>query len=181
MKNTIFILAMAYISVFFTATVDLFHDIVGAQFNLLPALMVYTSLTNGFASIMALALCGGLCFDSLSLNPLGVTVLPLMLVGLAIWYLRDLLLRDHVYAQTIVGATAGTVIPLITLFLLMNSGHSPVLGLSTVWQILVETVTTALLTPLCFYFFDRLHRAFDYQPWSQPSFRPDREIKRGPM
>jgi hypothetical protein len=35
------------------------------------------------------------------------------------------------------------------------------------------------VTPVCFKLFDRLRRALEYQPVTQSSFRPDREIKRG--
>ena len=44
---------------------------------------------------------GGLWFDSLSANPLGVSVLPLFLVGLAIHLNRELILRDQAFAQVV--------------------------------------------------------------------------------
>lgn len=44
--------------------------------------MVYTALTSGPFMMIALAVVGGLSFDTLSANPLGTSVLPLLTVGL---------------------------------------------------------------------------------------------------
>ena len=41
--------------------------------------------------IALLAVCGGLWLDSLSLNALGASVLPLLIIGLAIHSSRELL------------------------------------------------------------------------------------------
>jgi cell shape-determining protein MreD len=126
-----------------------------------------------------LAFCGGLWFDSLSLNPLGASVLPLLLIGLLIYRSRELLLREHVFAQFVLGLAAGAVQPLGTLFILLNKGQTPLLGWFMLWQWLVLTLGCGALTPVCFYFMDRLRLALEYQPVTQTSFRPDREIKRG--
>ena len=69
--------------------------------------MVYAALTLGFTSMVLLAVCGGLWFDSLSLNPLGASVLPLLVIGLLIYRSRELLMREHVFAQVTLGAMAG--------------------------------------------------------------------------
>jgi rod shape-determining protein MreD len=111
--STIFVLAAAFVAVFLEASLGLFRNLLGAQIDLLPALMVYAALTHGFTTIVLLAVCGGLWFDSLSLNPLGASVLPLLLIGLLIYRSRELLMREHVYAQAVLGvagrggATAG--------------------------------------------------------------------------
>ena len=141
--------------------------------------MVYTSLTHGLATIVLLAVCGGLWFDSLSLNPLGASVLPLLAIGLMIYQSRDLLLRRHTFAQVVLGVAAGAAQPVGTLFILLNLGCLPLLGWVSLWQWLVLAVSGGVITPLCFEFFDRLHWAFDYQPATPAAFRPDREIKRG--
>ena len=155
------------------------RHVLGTQLDVLPALTVYASLTLGFTSIVLLAICGGLWFDSFSLNPLGASVLPLLLIGLLIYRSRDLLLREHVFAQVVLGAAAGAVQPLGTLFILLNKGQTPLLGWLWLWQWLVMAAACGAVTPVCFKVFDRLHRALEYQPVKQTSFRPDREIKRG--
>ena len=178
-RPTMFVLAAAFVAVFLEASVGLLRNLSGAQLDVLPALMVYAALTLGFTTILLLAICGGLWFDSLSLNPLGASVLPLLLIGVLIYRSRELLLREHLFAQVVLGLAAGAVQPLGTLFILLNKGQTPLLGWLSLWQWLVMALGCAAITPLCFKLFDRLHRALEYQPVTQTSFRPDREIKRG--
>jgi rod shape-determining protein MreD len=177
--STIFVLAAAFVSVFLEASLGLFRSLLGVQIDLLPALMVYAALTHGLTTIVLLAVCGGLWFDSLSLNPLGASVLPLLLIGFLIYRSRELLLREHVYAQAVLGLLAGAAQPLGTLFILLNKGTTPLLGWISLWQWLVMAAGSGVATPVCFKLFDRLRRALEYQPVIQSSFRPDREIKRG--
>jgi rod shape-determining protein MreD len=178
-RPTIFVLAAAFVAVFLEASVGFFRNLLGAQIDLLPALMVYAALTLGFTTIVLLAVCGGLWFDSLSLNPLGASVLPLLLIGLLIYRSRELLMREHLFAQVILGAGAGAAQPLGTVFILLNAGVRPLLGWVALWHWVIMAVGCGLMTPVCFKLFDRLQRAFEYQPVTQSSFRPDREIKRG--
>ena len=53
----------------------------GTQINLLPALIVVAAFYGGGRAVALLSICGGLWFDSLSANPLGVSILPLFVVG----------------------------------------------------------------------------------------------------
>jgi len=177
--NTIFILALAYAAAFLEGPFAFCRNLLGAQITLLPALMVYASLTSGIGTVALLAVCGGLLRDSPSENPLGVSILPLFLIGFIISWKRDLLLREHPFAQMALGMAAGAVFPLATLFLLFNLGQGPVLGWMWLWQWLAGTLTGGVLTPLLFMLFDRLRRAFEYPAMKQSSFREDREIKRG--
>jgi len=176
--NSILILAAAFIAVFFEAWFDGFRDVLGAQIDFLPALMVYAGLNNDVFTIGAAAVCGGLWFDSLSANPLGVSVLPLLLIGLLAYRGREVLAREHPAAQFALGAAASALQPLATLFILLNVGTLPLLGWKSIWQWVVMTVGGGLFTPVLFAFFNRVHRAFDYQPAPESSFRPDRQIKR---
>jgi cell shape-determining protein MreD len=125
------------------------------------------------------AVLGGLLFDSLSANPLGISVLPLFLVGLAIYTQRDLILREQLFAQWVLGLSASAAVPLLTLLLLMTGHHRPLLGWISVWQWLVMSVAGAIATPALFLLFDWFDRQFSYQRATETSFRPDREIRRG--
>ena len=178
-RPTMLVLAAAFVAVFLESSCGFFRNLLGAQIDVLPALMVYTALTLGFTSIVLLAVCGGLWFDSLSLNPPGASVLPLLLLGLLIYRRRVLLLRVLGFAQVVPGAAAGAAQPLGTLFILLNKGQAPLLGWFSLWQWLVMAAGCAAVTPLFFQLFDRLRRALEYQPVTQTSFRTDREIKRG--
>jgi rod shape-determining protein MreD len=178
--HPILILAAAFVVVFLEAWFDGFRDVLGAQIDILPALMVYAGLNNSPFTIALAAICGGLWFDSLSANPLGVSVLPLLLIGLLAWRGRELLAREHPAAQFVLGAASCALQPLATLFILLNIGTPPLLGWKSIWQWAVMTLGGGLLTPVLFALFNRIHRAFDYQPAPEKtSFRPDRQIKRG--
>jgi rod shape-determining protein MreD len=177
--TTLSILLCGFLAVFWQALFPGIRHLLGAQVDLLPALMVYTSLQAGIGTIAALAVIGGLCFDSLSANPLGLSLLPLFVVGLVTFAYRDLILRDQLFAQLILGFAASAITPIITLLLLLTTGRTPLLGWSTVWQILVMAVGGAVATPLFFELFRVLQRFLGYQQPTQSSFRPDREIRRG--
>jgi cell shape-determining protein MreD len=177
--NTILILTLAYVAAFLEGSFDGFRNLIGAQITLLPALMVYASMTSEIGTVALLAVCGGLWRDSLSKDPLGASILPLMLIGYLIMWKRELLLRESQIAQMVLGLAAGAVFPLATLFLLLNLRREPLLGWGLVWQWVVGALTGGMLAPLLFAVFNRLRRAIEYPAQKQSSFRDDREIKRG--
>jgi rod shape-determining protein MreD len=175
----ILILVAAFLVVFLEAAWAGPASWLGAQIDLLPALMVYAGLSTGITTITLLAVVGGLCFDAISANPVGVSVLPLFVIGFAIQQFRHLILRDQTYAQWILGLCASAAMPLLTLLILVTMGLNPLVDIGSLWQWLVMALGGAALTPLCFKLFDRLARALSYRPVIQSSFRPDREIERG--
>ena len=175
----ILILLAALLAVFLQGTFGGFRNLFGTQVDLLPALMVYTALTSGPAMMMTLAVFGGLMFDTLSVNPLGVSVLPLLLIGFLLQLRRDLLLREQIYAQFTLGLIASAIAPVMTVLTLFTLGHSPLLGWGSLWQWIVMSVGGGIATPVLFLMFDRLNHALGYQPIVESSFRADREIRRG--
>lgn len=175
----ILILLAAVLVVFFQGTFNGVRHLLGAQVDLLPALMVYTALTSGPVMMMTLAVFGGLMFDTLSVNPLGVSVLPLLCIGVALQFRRDLLLREQRYAQFVLGLIASALAPLMTVLLLLTLEQSPLLGWGSLWQWLVMSVGGGVAAPMFFLLFDRLNHALGYQPIVETSFRADREIRRG--
>jgi hypothetical protein len=177
--HTVFVLAAAFLAVFWEAAFTGLRHLIGAQIDLLPALMVYASLCAGLTTVTLLAVLGGLWFDSLSANPLGVSVLPLFVVGLALHVKRDLILRDQTFAQVVIGFAASAAVPVLNLLLLLTSRHTPLLGWGTLWQLVVMSVGGAIATPICFELFGWLDRTLVHPRASQTSFRADREIRRG--
>jgi len=177
--NSILVLGTAFLAVFWEAAFGGLRHLLGAQVDLLPPLMVYAGLCTGITTVTALALAGGLWFDSLSANPLGVTVLPLFVIGLAIHVKRELILRDQTFAHLVLGLGASAAAPLLSLLLLLTLGRSPLLGWGTLWQLLVLSVGGAVATPLCFEFFGWLQHVLVHRGAAETSFRPDREIRRG--
>lgn len=175
----ILILLAALLAVFGQSVFTGLRSLLGAQVDLLPALMVYTALTASPFMMIALAVLGGLFFDTLSANPLGTSVLPLLVVGFLLQLRRDLLLREQVYAQYILGLLASAIAPMMAVLILLTLGKSPLLGWSSLWQWTVMSVGGAVATPMVFFLFDRLNHALGYQPVVETSFREDREIRRG--
>lgn len=173
------VLMLALSFVFLQAAFTWPHRWLGAQVDLLPALMVYTALRLGIGSILALAFIGGLSLDTLSLNPMGVSTLPLCLIGMLLHARRDQILREEVFAQTLLGLAASALAPMGTLLMILTAGESPLLGPGVLWDLGVLTLCGGAATPLIFKLINALEHALTYQAHSQPSFRSDREIRRG--
>jgi rod shape-determining protein MreD len=177
--NHILILLGAMVAVFLEASFDGFRHWFGAQIDLLPALIVYAALRRSLTVLTTLAVAGGLWFDALSANPLGISVLPLLVVGLLIHGRRELILKEQLFAQCVLGLAASALTPVGTVLLLLTTGHPPLLGWGSLWQWVVMSLGGALFTPLVFRLFDALARGLSYRPVSETSFRADREIRRG--
>ncbi len=176
--RTILILAFAFLAVFGEATLSAPRHLLGAQVDLLPALMVYAALNTGLPTIALLSVLGGLWFDALSANPLGISILPLALIGWPLYWRRDLILRDLPFAQFVLGAVASAAAPALTLLFLLSGGRELLLGWGTLWQWIVMTAVGAVTTPFIFELMAACHRALGYQERVEPGFRIDREIQR---
>ena len=175
----IMIFLSAFLAVFWEASFPGIRSLLGAQVDLLPPLIVYTALSAGLPIVALMALWSGLLFDSLSANPLGVSVLPLFFVGLMVHLNRDLILREQLFAQFFIGLIASAITPTLTLLLLLTKGIEPMLGWGSLWQWMVVSAGGAVATPIFFVLFGWFNRVFGYQPATETSFRPDREIRRG--
>lgn len=173
------IFAAAFLAVFCQSAFGGVRHLFGAQIDLLPVLMVYAALNAGLVTVMSFALFAGLMFDSLSANPLGTTVLPLLIIGVLIQFRRDLILRELVFAQATIGLFASALAPLLSVLMLMTGGHEPLIGWGSIWQWMVMSFGGALATPVVFALFGWFNRTFGYRPVIESSFRDDREIRRG--
>jgi|SRR6185369_497607 len=176
--NSTLILVAAFLAVFCESAFTLPHRLLGAQIDVLPVLMIYAALNTEIVTVSLLALLGGLWFDSLSANPLGITILPLFAMGFPIWLFRDLLLRELPFAQLILGAVASAFVPVATVLLLLSGSTEPLVGWGSLWQLIVMTAGGAAATPLFFSLFEWCNHALGYQPLKENSFRPEREILR---
>jgi len=172
------ILSFAFLAVFGEATLSAPRHLLGAQIDLLPALMVYAALNADIVTLSLLAGLGGMWFDSLSANPLGVTILPLMAAGFPIYLRRGLILRAAPFAQLVLGAAASALVPALTVLLLLNGGKQPLIGWGSLWQWIVMTAGGAAATPVIFSLAEWSGHALGYQLRTENSFRPDREIHR---
>jgi rod shape-determining protein MreD len=177
--KTAFLLGTAFLTVFWEAAFDGVRHLLGGQVDLLPALTAYAALHTDLSRTVMVAVCGGLFFDSLSATPLGISVLPLLVIGVVIYSARELILKDEVFAQGLIGLAVSIAAPVITLIVLLTIGHTPILGWGTLWQLFLMTLGGAIALPLWVVFFEWLESTFSHDQVQQPSFRPDREIRRG--
>ena len=203
------VMMVALISVFLSVSINAPRTWLGAQVDLLPALMVYASLTGDPWCVSWLAVGGGLWLDAFSMNPLGISILPLLAVGVIIYLARDLILSDQVFVQLLLGGAASALVPAFTLLLLWTflASRTPGAGPNASWelaaqfelgaqawgglvarpvaraglllQFVVMAAVGALVTPFLFSLFAKLNRAFNYPAVGRVSFRSDRQIKRG--
>jgi rod shape-determining protein MreD len=173
------VLVVAYVAVFAQSRFLFLRHTVGAQVDLLPALLVYAGLCCSLPLVVTAAVTGGLWLDALSANPLGVSMIPLAAAGLLCHAYRDVILRDDFGTQLSLGFAASAGVPLATLGLLILVGADPLYGGWFVWRWLVSAALGAAFTPLFFLLFSELDRALSYRPETTLSYRPDREIDRG--
>jgi cell shape-determining protein MreD len=177
--RTILVLLLAFFGVFIQAVWDLPRHLLRAQFSLLPPLMVFAALRTEVTTISLVAVLGGLWMDALSANPLGASVLPLFGIGLALHRWREVILRELGYAQFVLGLLASAAAPVLTLLVVLTLGDRPLVSWDSLWQWVVVAGTGGALTPLCFRLLDFAQARLGRTPVAPPSFRPDREIKRG--
>jgi hypothetical protein len=207
--NTMAVLLAAYLAIFWEVWFDGVRRLLGVQIDLLPALMVYSSLQGDLKMICLLASAGGLGADALSANPLGISVVPLLAVGLLIWHKREMMLREETLVQMLLGGAASVVVPALTVFLMVTllpgQKSDPSVYSATGWPCSIEMGcgavglerTTlpigwdswlqglvlagggALAAPVFFRVFGWLNQALSYPVAGQPSFRSDRQIKHG--
>jgi rod shape-determining protein MreD len=116
--NTALLVLAAIVGVFLESAIDTPRRWLGVQVDCLPVLAVYAAMKLNLKTLAILSIAGGLVFDTLSCNPLGTSILPLWLVGLAGYYCRELVLRDQWMAQAIIGAIACLAAAVLSLFLL---------------------------------------------------------------
>ncbi len=177
--QAILMLAAALLLVFLESVWQVPRLLLGAQVDLLPALVAGAALAGTLLTVVLVALCGGLWLDALSINPLGITVLPLLVTGLVLHARRHLILRHSPFAQFVIGLVAGAAVPAMVVVSLLSMGLSPMLGWHSLWQWVVVAVANGIATPLFLRLFGRLGEAFTY-PEMQVAVQDERrELKRG--
>ena len=104
--HTMSILLAALIGVFLEAAVTFPRDLLGAQINPLPALVVYAALHSNLATLTLVVICGSLWQSALSADPLGIALLPLFLVGTFIEFNRKQFARRERFVRFTLGTAA---------------------------------------------------------------------------
>ena len=177
--SLIVMLVFTFLAVFVETKVYFIRHLLGAQIDFLPALVMYASLSGNPLLTSLMAVFGGLWVDSLSMNPLGISIIPLMLIGMAALHFRELVLREQFSAQFILGLSAGAAVPVMQVLLLLTLGEQPLIGWGSLWQLFVMSLASGFITPVVFRVFDYLERWLNYQPMPETTFNTNREMKRG--
>ncbi len=171
--------AAIFLAVFWESAFNGIRNSLGVQIDLLPALMIYAGLRASPAAVPLSAALGGLWLDSLSSGPLGASVLPLLIVGAAVRFNRGVILQDEMVAQFVLGLGASLAVPVMMLLYLLSTGHTPLFGWGTLWQLIVMGLGGALATPILFILLNWTERNLTHGRAVETSFRADREIRRG--
>ena len=177
--STSIILFAAYLAVYFQSSFDGLRNVIGAQFFLLPILLVYAALKMDAATVILLSLVGGLALDTLSANPLGLSILPLAIPGLLLHESRARILREETYTQSVVSFFTCLGVQGLVFFELILTGSVFDLNAAVAWQWFASSLMAGAVTPLFFALFGKLDDFLNYKPLPETTFRKDREIKRG--
>ena len=178
--NILVLLLTAFVMVFVQSHSGFGRVYLGTQIDILPSLVVYVAIRSGVFTLAGLAVLGGLWIDSLSASPLGLSILPMFVVGFLIHLNRDVVLREQGVTRFSLGMLAGILVPLSSLTLLMmSSDANPLVGWGTIWQLIVLGLVNGIATPVIFRVFGWVDRAMNYEMLPETTFRSDREIKRG--
>ena len=163
---TILLTALAVI--FFGTACQIPRNITGAQIDPLPALMIVTALRAPVLAITALAIMGSLWQSSLSSDPLGIGMLPLFTLGMLVHLNTRKISHHHIGSRFTLGAIAGALVPILTLSLLLLSGHQPMIGLYSLWQWAVGIIGSGLFALGFFPLLEWLNRTMEEQPFAAP-------------
>ena len=151
----------------------------GFQPDLTPAILVCAGLMLAAGQVTSTAILTGLWLDSLSANPLGISVLPLFVAGWAVMNFRELILREEFVVQFYLGTIAGAAVPLLQLLLLQLVGENPLLGWQMTWWCLVNALFCGVAVPVFCYIVNIFDRWFSHPPYDSSNWpNENRQIVR---
>ena len=162
------ILLTTLVVIFLQAACELPRNLFGAQIDPLPALMLATALRAPLFSITALAILGPLWQSSLSSDPLGINILPLLTLGLLVHLGQNRLAYHAAGPRFTLGAIAGTIMPVMTLTLLLFTGYQPMFGWYSLWQWIVGIIGSGLLAVVFVPLLEWLDFTVEEQPLAAP-------------
>jgi len=163
---------MAIVILIFTSALIVWFQAVGSPLggwfgvktDLLPALMVYAGLTVGARGVVTVGIVGALMQDALSVMPLGVTVLPLCVIGLAAHQWQAYLSRDEKAQQLLLGAIATFGASAVVLVTLAMKGQGVGFSFWLLLRLLGVTLVGTIACPIFFAALDRVNRLLGALP-----------------
>ncbi|MBL6764548.1 MAG: rod shape-determining protein MreD [Verrucomicrobiae bacterium] len=159
-----------FVAVYFSASFDLPRRWTGVSLPLLPALLVYAAVQFSVWGITIVAVAGGLWLDSYSAAPLGASTAALFATGYFLNRKREYVMHQLPFARVLLGLLVGALVPTLTLAVTLVN-RTPAANPGTViFRILICSLFTAILTPLVFRLFGRLHRTFTFRTAAEARF-----------
>ncbi|MEK9861655.1 MAG: rod shape-determining protein MreD [Verrucomicrobiota bacterium] len=150
-----------------------------AQVDLLPIFAAYVSMHGGMPIMpAAFALLGGCWLDLLSANPLGSSMVTLLVSMLCLQRAQKVMLRDHWAGEAMVGALVSALHLMLGAGLVWITRHHPILGWAFFWHLLINTIVCALLSPWLFALFKAMDRLFAARAIPSLGYRGIVEVKR---
>ena len=176
---TLTILLTALGAIFFECACGIPRNLTGAQIDPLPALMIVVALRSPVLAITALAIMGSLWQSSISADPLGISMLPLFLLGMTVHLNKRRISSHHPGQRFALGAIAGAIVPALTLGLLLLTSQQPLVGWYSLWQWAVGILGSGLLALIFSPWIEWLDRTVEEQPLTAP-YDTTTRIIRGP-
>ncbi len=154
-RDCIVLVCVALVLIWLQGWCNIPRRILGVQPELFPVLVLYCALYRTWAELFIVTGVGSVFYDSLSLNPLGCTLLSTLLVSYVIHSNRSVVLFDRVRVQMMLGAGISVVIPFLTLFQLMNLSVPPFMNWAVLWTFVVLAGAGAIFAPILFWVLDK--------------------------
>ena len=126
------------------------YRVFSVALDFIPVLVLYCALYRSWKELFAVSLIGGFFFDSLTLNPMGVSSLSYLIPGYFIYCKRHVLLYRNIIAQLLLGFGMGVTVPFLVMIQLTGLAVPPVIDASLLWVFIVLGVTSAGMAPILF-------------------------------
>lgn len=154
--NTLIAIAGILIAVALQARMPTLWWLGGVHVELLPALVVYATLTMDRRRALVLALVAGLTQDALSAAPFGITALAYGISAIVITSLREALDRDLPWMQWSAGALTSITASIIAFFAVGIS-------IGNVLKMLMAASIAGMATVVLFFVLDYARMAWGFE------------------
>jgi rod shape-determining protein MreD len=165
-----FLIAAAAVAMGIQCSLAPVFNIGGAKLDLMPAIVLYAALTGSWQQTMGAAVVAAFLLDTPSFARLGLSVPPLIIVGLAVNHFQKLLYRDHLIVQCGFAAAFSLAASIWTWLTLQLSDAPLPMSLGVLLKIVGIAALASVVAPLVFRVLDVLRRWRRYGPVNVETF-----------
>lgn len=155
------VIALSFFLFWIQSGVIFFSGILGVKLNLIPVVALYIALYRSWSELFAFVVVSCLLYDSVSLNPLGATLLSLIIPTYVVYSYRSVLLLDSLWVQMFFGFLVTVFSEGATLLILTGLPVTPTIDGTLVWTFVVLGVTGSVLAPIVFGILSLLNEKID--------------------